>query len=199
MTTIVLPSRLGPRADLERRGDRGARRDADRDAFDAGQRARGLERRLVADRDHLVDDRCGRGPPARSPRRCPGSCAGRAAPPDRTGRVLRLDRDDLERGPARLQHLADAGDGAAGADAGDEIVDLAMRVVPDLLGRRAAVDVRDWPGCGTAAGMTEPGMVAFSSSARAIAPFMPSGAGSARAPRRAGRASCGARSTSIPA
>ena len=43
-------------------------------------------------------------------------------------------------GLALLEHLADAGDGAARADAGDEDVDLAVGVVPDLLGRRLAVD-----------------------------------------------------------
>jgi hypothetical protein len=42
----------------------------------------------------------------------------------------------------RLQHLADAGDGAAGADAGDEDVDRAIGVVPDLLRRGLAVDRR---------------------------------------------------------
>jgi hypothetical protein len=46
-------------------------------------------------------------------------------PPDSTGRILRLDRDDMQRRLARLQHLADAGDGAAGADAGNEDVDVA--------------------------------------------------------------------------
>src|SRR5690606_1382857 len=58
------------------------------------------------------------------------------------GRGLRLDSDDLDAGLARLEHLADAGDGTAGADAGDEEVDGALRVVPDLLGRGAAVDFR---------------------------------------------------------
>ena len=44
-------------------------------------------------------------------------------------------------GPALLEHLADAGDRAAGADAGDQRVDLAVEVAPDLLRRRPAVDL----------------------------------------------------------
>ena len=63
-------------------------------------------------------------------------------PPDRTGESSGSTATILQAGLARLQHLADAGDGAAGADAGDEHVDFAVRVVPDLLGRRAAVDLR---------------------------------------------------------
>ena len=61
-------------------------------------------------------------------------------------RILRLDREDLEVRQARLEHLADARDGAAGADARDERIELAVRVVPDFLRGGAAVDFRDWPG-----------------------------------------------------
>ena len=53
---------------------------------------------------------------------------------------------------ARLQHLADAGDGAARADAGDEDIDRAVRVVPDFLGRGAARGSPGWPDFRTAAG-----------------------------------------------
>jgi hypothetical protein len=74
---------------------------------------------------------------------------GLAAGEDRGAR--RLDGDHLERGLAGLEHLADAGDRAAGADAGDDDVDLAVGVLPDLLGRRAAVDP-DWTGLRTAGG-----------------------------------------------
>ena len=45
-------------------------------------------------------------------------------------------------GVALLEPLAAAGDRAAGADAGDEHVDVAAGLLPDLLGRRAAVDLR---------------------------------------------------------
>ena len=57
-------------------------------------------------------------------------------------RGVRLDGDALEAGLARLDHLAHAGDGAAGADAGDQDVDLAVGVAPDLLGGGPAVDLR---------------------------------------------------------
>src|SRR5207302_909270 len=53
----------------------------------------------------------------------------------------RLDRDRLEARLALLDHFTDAGDGAAGADAGDENVRLAVGVVPDLLGGGAAAQV----------------------------------------------------------
>src|SRR5262249_23634670 len=54
----------------------------------------------------------------------------------------RLDRDDAQPRPARLEHAGDAGDRAAGPDAGDERVEVAGRVAPDLLGGRLAVDRR---------------------------------------------------------
>ena len=41
-----------------------------------------------------------------------------------------------------LEHLAHAGDGAAGADAGHQDVHLAVRVAPDLFGGGPAVDLR---------------------------------------------------------
>ena len=54
--------------------------------------------------------------------------------------VLGLDGEDAQRRPARLEHLPDAGDGAAGADAGNESVDRAVGIGPDFLGRGAAMD-----------------------------------------------------------
>ena len=48
----------------------------------------------------------------------------------------------LNAGLRFLMHFADAGDRAAGADAGDEDVDLAVGVAPDFLGRGLAVDLR---------------------------------------------------------
>src|SRR5262249_49611020 len=53
-----------------------------------------------------------------------------------------LDGDDADAGELLLQDFADAGDRAAGADAGDEGVEPAGGVVQDLEGGRAAVDVR---------------------------------------------------------
>ena len=76
--------------------------------------------------------------------------AGSAAGQDRA--VGRLDGDDLETGLPCLQHLAGAGDRAAGADAGNEDIDRPVCVVPDLFGGRPAVGFRDWPGSRTAGG-----------------------------------------------
>ena len=56
MSTIFLPF-ISPRADLDRRGDRRARGDADRDALDARARAaRTSNASSLVDRDHLVVD-----------------------------------------------------------------------------------------------------------------------------------------------
>ena len=71
----------------------------------------------------------------------PWILCGPGAPPERTGEAGRLDRDDQRLGAALLQHLADAGDRAAGADAGDEGADLAVGVAPDLLRGGAPVDL----------------------------------------------------------
>ena len=56
-------------------------------------------------------------------------------------RSIRFYGDSLERGFAFLDHLADAGNRAAGADAGNQDVHLAIGIAPDFFGRRAAVDV----------------------------------------------------------
>ena len=60
----------------------------------------------------------------------------------KNGRVFGFDRDHADAGLAGLQNLADAGDRAAGADAGDDEVDFAVRVVPDFFRRGAAMDFR---------------------------------------------------------
>ena len=66
--------------------------------------------------------------------------AGRAA--GEHGGERRLDREDLELRPFRLQHLGAGGDVAAGADAGDQDVDRAVaEIVEDLLRRRAPMDL----------------------------------------------------------
>src|SRR6478672_9809976 len=65
--------------------------------------------------------------------------AGLAAVEDRG--LRRLDGDDLHTGLAGLKDLADTRDRAAGADAGDDDVDLAVGVLPDLLGGGLAVDL----------------------------------------------------------
>ena len=71
----------------------------------------------------------------------PWILCGPGSPPLRIGDSAGSTAIDLDAGLARLEHLADAGDGAAGADAGDEDVDLAVGVVPDLLGGGRAVDL----------------------------------------------------------
>ena len=53
-----------------------------------------------------------------------------------------LDGDDLNLGVLLLEELAHAGHGAAGANAGDEDVDLAVGVIPDLGAGRGLVDGR---------------------------------------------------------
>ncbi|MPM98441.1 hypothetical protein SDC9_145627 [bioreactor metagenome] len=57
-------------------------------------------------------------------------------------RGIGLDGDDLDARLAGLQHFADTGHRAAGTDAGDEDIDLAVGVAPDFLRRRVAVDFR---------------------------------------------------------
>src|SRR6202043_3004654 len=122
-----------PSADLEPGGDRRARGDADRNAVEPGDFACRLERRLVADADDLVDQRLVEdagnetGADALDLVR-----AGRAARED--GTVLGLDRDHPEAGLALLEHAAEPGERAAGADAADHHIDLAVGVLPDLLG-----------------------------------------------------------------
>ena len=44
----------------------------------------------------------------------------------------RLDADDLDVRLAFLEILADAGDGPAGAEGGEEIIDFTFGLVPDL-------------------------------------------------------------------
>ena len=75
---------------------------------------------------------------------------GLGLPPDSTGLASGSTATIFKPGLAWLQHLADAGERAAGADAGDDHVDLAAGVAPDLLGR-GADGSPDWPGSGTAA------------------------------------------------
>src|SRR5450759_1346050 len=128
-------------AHLERREDGRTRRDPDEQALLGGGRARGGDRVVAGHVDDLVVDRGVQdlGDEVRAEAldlvrtRC-------AAVEDR--RLGRLDGDDLHAGLALLEHLTDAGDRPAGADAGDEDVDLAVGVRPDLLGGRLAVDLR---------------------------------------------------------
>ena len=121
-----LPSFSGRCGDLDRGGERGAGRDADEQALLGGGPAGPLHGGRGVDVDDLVVDRR-----VEDLRHEVGADAldlvraGLAAVEDRG--LLRLDGDHLDVGLAVLEHLADAGDGAAGADAGHDDVDLRRR------------------------------------------------------------------------
>src|SRR6185312_2248981 len=88
----------------------------------------------------------------------------------------RLDRHHPHRGLALLEHLPDAGDGAAGADAADHDVDPTVGVPPDLLRGGAPVNL----GIGRVRELLRMkyfASVFASSSAAAIAPAIPSAPG----------------------
>ena len=72
----------------------------------------------------------------------PWILCGPGAPPFRMAESFGSMATIWTSGLALLQDLADAGDGSAGADAGDEDVHLAVGVGPDFLGRGGAVDLR---------------------------------------------------------
>src|SRR5690606_35207217 len=128
-------------ADLHGRLQGRPGRNPDRNAFQPRYQARIGKGVLVGNRDHLVIDLRVEYPWRKAGPDALNLVRSRlAARKDR--RILRLDGDHMERRLAGLQRLADAGDGAAGADSGDEDVDIATGVVPDFLGRGAAVDIR---------------------------------------------------------
>ena len=56
------------------------------------------------------------------------------------GTFLRLHGDDPQRRLAGFEHLPHPGNGAAGADAGHEVIDVAAGIVPDFLRRGTAVN-----------------------------------------------------------
>lgn len=56
--------------------------------------------------------------------------------------VLRLHRDDLQPGLARLEHFRTTGHRTAGTHPGNDHINLAVGVVPDFLGGGLAVDRR---------------------------------------------------------
>ena len=63
-------------------------------------------------------------------------------PPDKTGEAVRFDCNGAERWFARFENFGNAGDRPARADAGDKDIDLPIRVAPDLLSGRPAMDFR---------------------------------------------------------
>jgi hypothetical protein len=133
--------RISGRARSQRRRHVGPGRDAARDAFELGEPARGVEGGLIADRHHLVDHRAVEHVRHEAGANALDLVRARVAAGEHR-RVLSSTRDDAQAGTAGLQHLPDTRDGAAGADAGHEHVDLAVRVVPDLFCRGAAVNLR---------------------------------------------------------
>ena len=143
IVTTRLPAISGRARDLERGLDRRAGRDPDQEALALGGLARAVSSAsssstaitssITVAVEHLGHE-AGADPL--------DLVRARAAPPERTAERRRLDRDDLHAGPALLQHLAHAGDRAAGADADDEASTSPSSVAPDLLGGRAPVDLR---------------------------------------------------------
>src|SRR5205085_1846647 len=138
---------LGPFGHLHRGPGGGAAADAAQHALLAGQAPGHLERVLVLHLDHLVNDvhvQDARDEAGADALDLVAARLERLAllglGDDRAGH--RLDGDALEARLALLDDFADAGDGAAGADAGDQDVGLAVGVAPDLLGGGAAVDLR---------------------------------------------------------
>src|SRR3981189_2356965 len=100
-------------------GGRRARRDAGGNSLVAREGAGGFKRLLAGHRRDFVDDRAienvGNEP---RPDALDLVRAGLPAGQDRA--LGGLDRDDAQRRPARLEHMADAGDRTAGADSGHE-------------------------------------------------------------------------------
>ena len=97
---------------------------------------------VAVDVDDLVDRSSRLSTSGMKPAPMPWILCGPGWPPVRIGDSAGSTAIDLNAGLRCLEHLADAGDRAAGADAGDEDVDLAVGVVPDLLGGGLAVDLR---------------------------------------------------------
>ena len=91
--------------------------------------------------------------------------------------ILWLDGDRLEAGLARADDLDTAGDGAAGADGGDEDIHLAARYRPRFLPPWSGGGSSGLAGFSNCCGIHELGVFCRSSSARAMAPFMPSAPG----------------------
>ena len=186
MTTIILPAISGRRADVDRRRDRGARGNADRNALEPRDQPRGVEGGLVADRRRSRRSRRGRGSPARSRRRCPGSCADPAR-----------RRTAPANPPARPRSSEGSACAASAPGRRRSCVppvptpETMTSTSPSVSFQISSAVVRRWisglAGFSNCCGMTAPGVAATSSLALAIAPFMPSAAGvsTSSAPSRA--------------
>ena len=135
---MVTAAALGARRDLLRGPRVGARRDADQDALLGGESPRRGERVVGLDGQHLVVD-AGVEHFGDEAGADPLEGVRRGLPAGEHGRGGGLDGDHAQGGLALAQAAPHAGDGAAGPDGGDEDVDLALGVGPDLLRRRALV------------------------------------------------------------
>src|SRR5205814_2215348 len=127
-----------PARHLNRRPDVSACRDADQQPFLTRQTARRRDGVLVLDGDQLVVNVA-----VEDARHEAGSDALDAAQTwfatREDGRARRLDGDDVHVRQLFFEHLATAGNRAAGAYAGDERVEAALGIAQDLQRRRSAV------------------------------------------------------------
>ena len=126
-----LPRDSGRRATSSAAHTAAPQRHAGQDALARGEQVRQLDRLLVGAGEHLVEQIAVEdlGDEARADA-LDAVRPGRPARED--GGRRGLDRDDARRRVVRLEHLADAGDRAAGPDAGDEDVDAAVELAQDL-------------------------------------------------------------------
>src|SRR6185312_16791631 len=129
------------RADDDGRLKRRPGRDADRHAFETGDEARIGDRILVRNGDDLVVNG-GIEDLWRKAGAQPLNLVRAGLATRQNGRRLRFHRHDTHGRLALLEHLADTGDGAARADAGDQYVDAAGGVVPDFFGGGGTMDFR---------------------------------------------------------
>ena len=131
MTTISLPAFSARCATLQSRDDRRAGRDADEQSFFQRKPARHGDRFVVGDSDDFVDVVAAQNAGNES-----GADAlnlvRRWLSAGKHGTVGRLDGDRFERWLLRLDVLADASDGSAGADSGNQNVNAPVSVVPNL-------------------------------------------------------------------
>src|SRR5262249_29180281 len=138
---------LGTAGDLDGDMGGGAGADAAQDALFAGHAPSHDEGVVILNLDDLVHDaeveHIGHEAGADTLDLVPAGLQGLALHLLRDHRAgHRLDGDALEARLALLDDLADAGNGAARADAGHEDVTLAVGVAPDFLGGGLAVDLR---------------------------------------------------------
>ena len=124
-------------------GGGGAAGAADQQPFATGQGLGGVERFGIADANPFIDQL--------AVERFGHEILADAFDLPRTRRVAGQDRafrigaDDLDFGILLLEIAGHAGDGAAGADAGDEDGDPPFGLLPDFVAGGAIMDFRDWP------------------------------------------------------